>query len=178
VNYPFVGFGYEYKIAEKKLPLQKMLFYKEHWRFDAGAFLCNKSLPVFPNNRYWAYGVFGQVGYRTNTLNSWTLAAEAYVDESMRFALDNHPFYGRYHIDNRLVGLLLGHEFLFSRCIFSQQLGVYLYKEIPGEFVNRIYHRFGFNYKINRRVMLGINLNSNLQKAFILDARLIYNWYR
>jgi hypothetical protein len=177
VNYPHVGLGYEYKFAEKKLPLQKLLFYKEHWRFDVGGFLCNKSLPLTPNSRYWTYGMFAQVGYRTNTINAWTLATEAYVDESMRFALDNHPVYGRQHLDNRLLGLLFGHEFLFSRCIFSQQIGVYLYKEIPGEFVNRIYHRFGFNYKLSKRVMLGINLNSNLQKAFILDGRLIYNWY-
>jgi hypothetical protein len=103
---------------------------------------------------------------------------EAYQDQSMRMGMDSSEVYGPLHLDDRLIGLLGGHEFLFNRCIFSQQLGVYLYKEVPGELINRVYHRWGFNYKLNRRVMLGINLNANLQKAFILDGRLIFSLYK
>jgi len=44
--------------------------------------------------------------------------------------------------------------------------------------LRNLYHRWGINYKLNRRVMLGINLNANLQKAFILDGRLIFSLYK
>jgi hypothetical protein len=96
----------------------------------------------------------------------------------MRVALDSKDVYKDKNLDNKLVGLLVGHEFLFNRMIFSQQLGVYVYKEVPGELINRVYHRWGINYKLSKRFMLGLNLNANLQKAFIFDGRLIYSMYR
>lgn len=178
LNYPHIGAGIEYKIGRKNKDVGSTLFYEKMWRFDAVVFGCNKSLPYTPDVRYWAYGAMVQAGYASGKINAWTLALEAYKDESMRYAMDHHPDYYDKNYDNRLVGLLGGHEFLFNRCLFSQQLGVYLYKEVPGEFINRVYHRWGYSYKLSRKVMMGINLNANLQKAFLFDLRLAYCWYK
>ncbi|OYU94486.1 MAG: hypothetical protein CFE21_15885 [Bacteroidetes bacterium B1(2017)] len=178
LNFPNIGAGVEYKLATKTKPLGTLLFYKERWRFDLGSFVCNKSLPFYPKERYWAYGIFGQAGYRSGAINAWTFATEAYADNSMRAILDSNLAYKDKQLDHRVIGLMAGHEFVFNRCIFSQQLGVYIYKEVPQELINKVYHRWGFNYKLNRNFMMGINLNANLQKAFILDARLVYSFYR
>lgn len=178
MNYPNIGAGLEYTLNTKKVPLGKQLFYQEPWRFDMAVFLCNKSLPTQRDNRFWTYGANVQASYQVHPIHAFTLGAEAYVDESMDAGMDSSEIYRDMNLDHRLVGLLLGHEFLFNRMIFSQQLGVYIYKELPGELVNRVYHRWGINYKLSRRWMLGINLNSNLQKAFILDGRLVFSLYK
>jgi hypothetical protein len=178
VNYPNVGMGLEYQIKTVSKPLGKLLFYPERWRFDLAPFICNKSLPITPNKRYWTYGFNTQASYRVGAINAWTLGVEAYVDQSMQVAMDSSDIYRPQHLSNKLAGLLVGHEFLFNRCIFSQQLGVYLFKEVPGVLINKVYHRWGFNFKLNKRFMLGLNLNSNLQKAFIFDARLVFSLYK
>ncbi|MDZ4668791.1 MAG: acyloxyacyl hydrolase [bacterium] len=178
MNYPNIGAGLEYNLASKNKPLGKQLFYAEPWRFDVAFFLCNKSLPYFPDMRFWTFGAYTQASYQVHPIHAFTLGMEAYVDQSMRMAMDKSNIYYDKNLDNKLLGLLIGHEFLFNRMIFSQQLGVYLYKEVPGELINLVYHRWGINYKLNRRFMLGINLNSNLQKAFIFDGRISYSMYR
>ena len=178
VNFPNLGIGLEYKIKNSNKPLGKILFYPEKWRFDGALFLCNKSLPFYPKERFWTYGIYGQASYKTGDINAWTIGSEFYVDQSMRKAMDGHPTYSTMHYSNKLWGLLGGHEFLFNRCIFSQQLGVYLFKEVPGSLINRVYHRWGYTYKLTKNWMLGMNLNANLQKAFIFDGRLVYSFYR
>jgi predicted porin len=177
INYPNLGIGLEYRFKPKQKPLGKLLFYDNKWRTDFALYGSNKSLPIAPTKRFWTYGAHMLVSYRTGKLHAFTLGTEFYIDESMRYAMDNHNIYGSMNLDNKFVGLLGGHEFLFNRCIFSQQLGVYIYKEVPEEFVNRVYHRWGFHYKLSKNWMVGINLNANLQKAFLFDARLVYSMY-
>jgi hypothetical protein len=178
LNFPFVGIGYEHHLVQKTRPLGKVLFYPQKWRFDMGVLASNKSHPDYKNMRFWSYGFMANASYRTGNLHAWTLGLEVFKDESMEFSLKRHNIYYTSTFDMRLLGLLGGHEFLFNRMIFSQQLGYYLYNDIPKEFVGRFYHRFGINYKLTKHFMLGLNLNSNLQKAFILDARMVFSLYR
>jgi hypothetical protein len=178
VNYPFLGLGYERKLVHKSPVIKNQLWYKQHWRFDLGLMASNKSLSDFKNMRFWTYGFMANASYRTGNLHAFTIGLEAFKDESMDFALQKHNVYYAYTFDVRMLGLLGGHEFLFNRMIFSQQLGYYLHNEIPKEFVGRLYHRFGINYKLNKHLMLGLNLNSNMQKAYIFDARMLFSFYK
>jgi hypothetical protein len=178
MNYPNIGLGLEYQLSAKKVPLGKQLFYKEPWRFDMAVFLCNKSLPTQRDRRFWAYGLNAQASYQVHPIHAFTLGVEGIIDKSVRADLDTSIFTYNLNLDHRLIGVLLGHEFLFNRMIFSQQLGVYVYKDVPKDVLSRFYHRWGINYKLSRRFMLGVNLNSDLQKAFILDGRLVFSLYK
>lgn len=178
VNYPFFGIGYESKLSDKNPEIKNELWYKQHWRFDVGVLASNKSHPDFKHMRFWTYGLTANASYRTGNLHAWTLGLEAFKDESMEFALSKHNVYYANTYDMRMLGLMAGHEFLFNRMIFSQQLGYYLHNEVPKEFIGKFYHRFGINYKLNKHFMLGLNLNSNLQKAYIFDARLLFSLYK
>lgn len=178
MNYPNIGIGMEYKLATKKVPLGKMLFYKEPWRFDMAFLVSNKSLPTQRDRRFWAYGINLQASYQVHPIHAFTVGFEGIIDKSMRSALDSNFYTWDLNLDHRLAGVMVGHEFLFNRMIFSQQLGYYIYKEIPDDLLRNLYHRWGINYKLSRRWMLGINLNSNLQKAFILDGRLVFSLYK
>jgi len=178
LNYPYIGIGYERQLVQQKRAFGKVLTYPQKWRVDMGVSISNKSLSDYKHLRFWTYGLMLNASYRTSNLHAWTLGVEAFKDESMDFALKRHNIYYANTFDVRLLGLLAGHEFLFNRMIFSQQLGYYLHNEIPKEFVGRFYHRFGINYKLNKHLMFGLNLNSNLQKAYIFDARMLFSLYR
>ncbi|MFM1971146.1 MAG: hypothetical protein RL731_968 [Bacteroidota bacterium] len=178
LNYPHIGVGLDYSLKTSSKPIGKTMFQKEVWRYDIGVFASNKSLPILPDNRFWVYGALVQTGYRYNTLNALTLGVEMFRDHSMRTAVDSNIFYLNKDVSINLGGLLLGHEFIFNRCIFSQQLGMYFFNELPSDLVGRFYHRWGFNYKLHKQWMLGLNLNANLQKAFLFDLRMIYSLYQ
>lgn len=177
LNYPHVGLGATYKLKTTLKPIGKTLFQKEKWRFDIAVFGSNKSLPFLRETRFWAYGASVQAGYRTGPINAWTLALEGFRDHSMRTAVDSNIFYLNKDVSINLAGTLIGHEFVFNRCVFSQQLGMYLFNELPSKLVGRFYHRWGFNYKLNKQFMVGLNLNANLQKAFLFDLRVIFSLY-
>lgn len=178
LNYPHLGLGLDYAIKNTSKPIGKTMFQKEQWRHDIGILTSNKSLPSFPDNRFWTYGALVQTGYRYNNLHAVTLGVEFFRDHSMRMAVDSNIFYLNKDVSINLGGVLLGHEFIFNRCIFSQQLGVYFFNELPSELVDRVYHRWGFNYKLHKQWMLGLNLNANLQKAFLFDIRMIFSLYQ
>ncbi len=178
LNYPHIGLGVDYKFKETQKPIGKTLFQKEKWRFDMGVFGTNKSLPYFRKIRFWAYGASVQASYRTGPINAWTLALEGFRDHSMRMAVDSNSLNPNKDVSISLAGAMVGHEFVFNRCVFSQQLGMYLFNELPPDLVGKFYHRWGFNYKLNKQFMVGLNLNANLQKAFLFDARVIYSLYK
>jgi hypothetical protein len=177
LNFPHLGIGLDYTLTQNQKPIGKTLFYKERWRYDIGFFGTNKSFPFYPDERFWAYGVLGQISYRSGNLHAWTLGAELFKDNSIQIAIDSNDEITNKDISTNLGGVLIGHEFLFNRFIFSQQLGYYIFNELPKEsnFVGTFYHRWGFNYKLSRHVMLGLNLNANLQKAYLIDLRLVFS---
>lgn len=180
LNYPHVGIGLDYKIKQNQKPMGNTLFYKERWRYDIGFFGTNKSFPFYPDERFWAYGAMIQTSYRSGNLHAWTLGAELFKDNSIQIAIDSNDEITDKNLSTNLGGVLIGHEFLFNRCIFSQQLGYYIFNDLPEEsnYVGTFYHRWGFNYKLSRHIMLGLNLNANLQKAYLIDLRLVFSFYK
>ncbi|MFD2516351.1 acyloxyacyl hydrolase [Salinimicrobium flavum] len=118
--------------------------------------------------RYLLGGLALQAGRQVGNLSMLTLGAEAYQDEELqeklrRDGLNTSPV---------KVGLLLGHEFLLGRFQFSQRLGVYLFDETP--YYDRIFHRWGLQYRINRHLSAGFNLLAHRQVAEFIDFRLTY----
>ncbi len=176
-NYPNIGLGVDYLIKTTEKPIGKMYFYPEKWRFDILIFGSTKSLPTRIYDRFWVYGGGAQIAYRSSTLHAWSLGIEGLTDKGMRTAMDSSALYYGKNISDKLGGILIGHEYLFNRCIFSQQIGYYFYKKIPGELVGPIYHRWGIYYKLNKYFKLGLNLNVDIQKAFVFDARIVYSFY-
>ncbi len=118
--------------------------------------------------RYAVGGLAVQAGRQVGSVHMLTLGAEAYHDEELRDKLD------REDIDASPVkaGLLVGHEFLLGRFQFSQGLGVYVFDQTP--YYDRIFHRWGLQYRINSRFSAGVNLLAHRQIAEFVDFRLTY----
>lgn len=172
VNFPTLEVGYQYKVGSKQKPLNENL-QNENWRFDAYGFMCNKSSPVFKNDRFWVYGGGLQASRRIGLINALTLTGEFIADKSIRQQLD---FDTLNHLSINRMGLMFGHEFIFNRMVFTQQVGWYTYNQIP--YFNNLYHRWGVNFKISNRFWPGISLLANAQKAQFIEFRTTVNLYK
>lgn len=122
--------------------------------------------------RYLVGGLAVQAGRQVGRLNMLTLGVEIYHDEKLqdrlsRESLDASPV---------KAGLLLGHEFLLGRFQFSQRLGVYMFDQTP--YYDRIFHRWGMQYRVNRHLSAGFSLLAHRQVAELVDFRLAYTFQR
>ncbi|WMN10837.1 acyloxyacyl hydrolase [Marivirga salinae] len=122
--------------------------------------------------RYLAGGLAIQAGKQVGRLSMLTMGAEFYYDDKLQYRLRKEE------LDASPVkaGLLLGHEFLLGRFQFSQRLGVYVFDQTP--YYDRIFHRWGIKYRINRHFSTGINLLAHRQVAEFVDFRLTYTFQK
>jgi hypothetical protein len=122
--------------------------------------------------RFFGGGLAFQAAKQVGSLNMLTVGAEVYFDEKLqdrlrRDGLEASPVKS---------GLLLGHEFLLGRFQFSQRLGLYIFDQTP--YYDRIFHRWGIQYRLNRYLSTGINLLAHRQVAEFIDLRLSYTFQK
>lgn len=102
--------------------------------------------------------------------NAITLGAEGYYDGFSDAAMERDSIVNKSAFR---IGLMAGHEFLLGRFIFSQQLGIYVFK--PAPFDRTWFHRWGLLYKVSNHTWAGINLKAHLQVADFIDFRFVYS---
>jgi len=133
--------------------------------------------PDSSSQRKFVLGTSVQIVKQVGNIDALTAAAEIYYDDGLRSIKD---VYVKDNSSATLAGVLVGHQFLFNRFTFSQQLGVYVFKQTRkynDEYENlfhTIYHRWGLNYKINNHWFAGITLLAHNQIADFIDARITY----
>lgn len=145
----------------------------EPWRKDIGIFATGKRSvnEAGLGTREPILGILALASKQVGRINALTAGIEAYYDgfSAQRMKTDSLP-----DSNAGRVGLMGGHEFLLGKFIFSQQLGIYLYK--PAPYDQDWFHRWGLLYKIHSHFWAGINLKAHLQVADFVDARIIYSW--
>jgi hypothetical protein len=143
------------------------------WRKDIGVFGTGKRAvnEAGVGTRKPIVGIVALGSKQVGRINGLTVGLEGYYDgyNAQRMETDTVGMKSAVRI-----GLMGGHEFLLGRFIFSQQLGVYLYK--PAPYDKAWFHRWGIMTKINRHLWAGFNLKAHLQVADFVDVRLVYNW--
>jgi len=172
INFPTASLGIAYDLKKVKIkniiPSEKFV-----WRFDIMPFASYKTIPLDNSHFYWIYGGSIQANRKIGFYNTVNLGAEWVADLAVKKTLEIN---GRSNLDYNRAGILLGHEFIFKKLDFSQQIGVYVYNENP--YTDRIYHRWGLYYKMTKNWKAGINLSAHRQIADFLDFRVIYSKYR
>lgn len=155
---------------------------KEKTSLEAGAFYSPK---VGYNvngvrQRKMVTGATLQFTKRVSLISALSLSAELYYDAAM--ASTKRLYNDR--SSSVLAGILAGHQFVFRRIIFSQQLGIYTHKQTKAlETFNQtriqlLYHRWGLLYKLNSHFYSGFNLLAHKNVADFVDARLLYRFTR
>lgn len=122
--------------------------------------------------RYLVGGVALQAGKQVGSLSMLTLGAEVYKDEELQEKLRREGL----KASPVKAGVMLGHEFLLGQFQFSQRLGVYVFDQTP--YYDRIFHRWGLQYRINRHFSAGFNLLAHRQIAEFVDFRLAYTFQK
>lgn len=124
-----------------------------------------------PNVQAAIYGFSANVGRqisRHNALNvGFELIADGFAKESIRRKNSNEDYHQ--------VGLLLGHELILGKFIFSQQIGWNLYSPFRSS-PDAIYQRYGLAYLLTQNLTLGFTLKAYKQVADIFDVRLGLVW--
>jgi hypothetical protein len=143
-------------------------------RWDAGVFaIAKRSLDEAGNSRRLpVVGFTFQAARQVGRISALTAGIEVWKDYAVKAQLKRDA------IDASAVkaGLLGGHEFLLGKFIFSQRLGIYVFDETP--YFDRLYHRWGILYRVNKHAGIGFNLQAHRQVADFVDIRLVYQWQR
>jgi hypothetical protein len=169
INFPTASLGLVYDL--QKVSTAKIIQpFNPKWRFDVSPFICYKTIPMDRNHFYSIYGLSLQGAGRLGFFNTVTMGIEWVNDKSAKKTMESE---GNPQLDFRRVGILAGHEFIFKRFNFTQQIGWYLHNEVP--YITRLYHRWGLYYKFNNKFMAGFSLSAHKQVADFLDMRFIYS---
>ena len=79
-------------------------------------------------------------------------------------------------VDYKRFALTFGQDFMLSKVVFTQHLGVYLYS--PSKARNAVYQKYELAYRINERFMAGVFLKAHLHVAELMGVNLslIFPW--
>lgn len=184
VNYPNVSLAVNYFSKTNHLPKYKLAkdtsWKHEPVEFEAGFLYSPKSGydNQWNSERKFLGGVMFLASKKISNISAITLSTEAYYDGAMKSIKNNIG-------DNTstwFVGVLAGHEFVFNKFIFSQQLGMHVYKRTDyyddnyHDVYNTLYHRWGLRYVVTPHIYAGFNLLAHAQTADFIDARILYKF--
>lgn len=175
VNFPTASFGMLY--APEPVPFykgqrnQEKYWKGKPWRKDIALFGTGKRSANADGvgTREPIAGVAAVASKQIANTNALTVGVEVYFDGFSKSRMDADSIFNTSALRAALMG---GHEFLLGRFIFSQQLGVYVYKPVP--FDKTWFHRWGVLYGINRHFWVGINLKAHAHVADFIDLRFVY----
>lgn len=184
INFPTASLGIKYNFDGNALPAyrktQMATSGSKKPTVDVGLYFTPKSgySPTWAVQRKYVAGAYVQVSKQFNSLDAITAMVEVYNDNALASIKRNIG-------DNStsvMAGFMLGHEFIFRHIIFSQQLGVYVFKntrtfsQLYFQEFPAIYHRWGLRYKLNSHLYAGFNLLARKQVADFIDVRLAYRF--
>lgn len=177
VNYPTLSLHLEY--SPNPVPYfvgkrSKDKYWKgQPWRKDIGILGTGKRWinETGSSTRQPIIGAMVLGSKQVGHINALTIGVEGYYDgyNAQRIKTDTVEAESAVR-----VSIMGGHEFLLGRFIFSQQLGVYMYK--PAPYDKSWFHRWGILYNMGQHWKAGFNLKAHLQVADFIDLRVLYSW--
>jgi hypothetical protein len=177
VNFPTASFGMLYAPEPatfyKGQRSQDKYWKGQPWRKDIAVFGTGKRSANADGigTRQPILGFATVASKQIANTNAITVGAEVYSDGYSKSRMEADSIFNTSAVRAALMG---GHEFLLGRFIFSQQLGVYVYK--PAPYDKTWFHRWGLLYGINKHFWAGINLKAHAHVADFIDFRLVYSF--
>lgn len=178
INWPTAGVALSYQKNSRPfysgIRTTEKFWKKQSLRWEAGFFgIPRRSLDETGNSRrLLLIGLSLETGKQIGRINTVTLGMEVYRDAELRAKLKRDSV----KASPVKAGILVGHEFLLGKFLFSQRLGLYVFDQTP--YYDRLYHRWGLQYQISRHWGLGFNLQAHRQVADFVDLRFTYSWQK
>jgi hypothetical protein len=176
INWPTAGFALSYQKTTRPFYTgirMKEKFWKDYsLRWDASLFaIARRVLDANGNSRRLPLVGFNvQTSKQIGRINAMTLGFEVYRDEVLRIELKRDSVTA----SSVKAGILVGHEFLLGKFLFSQRLGIYVFDQTP--YYDQLYHRWGLQYRINRHLGVGFSLQAHRHVADFVDFRFTYTF--
>ena len=124
------------------------------------------------SRRLMLAGLSLQVARQVGRINNLTLGAEVYRDEELRMELKKDSI----KASPVKAGIMVGHEFILGKFLFSQQIGLYVFDKTP--YYDQLFHRWGLQYRISNQFAVGFNLKAHRHEADFADLRLSYSFQK
>lgn len=183
MNFPTASLGFSYYPNNFKIPDQKKYQSKNKFSpqktFAFEFFLTAKNInegnnfekdsliqdDIYKAKLLWLYGFQARWAKTITNRNTLNLALEwisdSYDKERIkRLNLDK---------DHRKLSFMLGHDFVFGKFNFRQQIGFYLYAPFEQD---EMYERYTLSYQITKKIYISASLKAHLHRANIFDARI------
>lgn len=170
LNYPTMSVGLDYYfrnfnfIKREKTNWKELFPQRNHYYFSI--FSAVKQIGHSDYKKYFIWGFYFKYSRQLARINALNISAEL-IDHGANKEILRRNYQS--NTDHHRAGILLGHEFILGRFIFSQKFGVYCYD--PSKLDDPVYQRYGLSFKISRRIFTEICLLSHRHIADFLDIR-------
>jgi len=140
INYINTSFGLQYFAHSNRLPVYNTIkdtsWKKQPVHLDVSVYYSPKGgyRPDSVAARKYVAGVSFGLAKQVSNIDAVTAGVEIYYDEGLHTI---KKVFLKDESSSTLAGILLGHQFLLNRFTFSQQLGIYVYKQTA--YYNEIY---------------------------------------
>mgnify|MGYP000459864289 CR=1 FL=1 len=176
INWPTAGLGLDYTLSPVPMGRPGRRVRSQDWRNnrprkDLYVFGGLQNVDAGESAQFPIIGAGVTYSRQIARINSLTAGAEAHMDYALREKLTRDSLA---HLSAMRAGVLVGHEFLLGKVVFSQQLGLYAFQKTP--YFPRFYQRWGLLYRFGRSFSAGLNLKAHSQIANFWDVRLVKHW--
>lgn len=173
VNWPHIAAGYLHRLNYQPPPR------REKTSLDATESRWIKRIEVFgaytsrefeERESLFAYGLMTSLARKLNALHTLSLAGEWHYHQEHHRRIERDDSASSPH----RAALLVGHDFLFGRMVFSQQIGVYVFDQF--RYHDPVYHRWTLSYVHRTGLSLGFSLKAHRHVAEFVDLRVGFVW--
>jgi len=172
INFPAIGFGVDYSVTSHYFRRRTV----SEWRKAEGRNRTDilissgrKQLDHAETQRFFIFGLSVVHSRQTGRINALTGGLEWLMDGAIQEKIRRGNIKGT---GNQPLSVLAGHEFLLGRFVFSQSVGVYLYK--PFKYGDFMFQRYGLTVFANDRFHTGISFKAHRHVADHLDIRVCF----
>ncbi len=174
MNFPTAALGLDYVFNPVRSDLnkyQKISEYNRELRYYTRLIASIKTVEAFDSSmsdvQRPVFGLEAGLIKPVSKLNALLIGCEYISDGSWKL---RNQRWGE-DFDHRTFNIMAGHGFLLGRFIFSQQLGLYAYKDYPNT-SSIFYQRYALFYQLGKYLNLGFSMKTHLEVAEIMDVRI------
>lgn len=173
VNWPHVAAGYLHRLnyvpppRREKTSLDAM---ESPWLKRIEIFGAYSSREFEERESLFAYGLMTTLARKLNALHTLSLAGEWHFHQEHQRRIERDGS----SVSPHRAALLIGHDFLFGRMVFSQQIGVYVFDQF--RYHDPVYHRWTLSYVHRTGLSFGFSLKAHRHVAEFVDLRIGFVW--
>ena len=175
INWPTTGLTLSYQKNSRPYysgsRLKDKFWRDRSIRWDIGFFGTLKRMLEKNGNslRLPLMGLSFQGGKQVGRISVLTIGTEVFLDRAQRYKFKQDTV----EASPVKAGILVGHEFILGKFLFTQRLGLYVFDQTPN--FDKLYHRWGLHYRINPRLAVGLELSAHRHIADFSNLKITYS---